>query len=155
MLAAQAAQLSAIFLKGETMTVPKIWRHIPQYYNLIGKKCLNCGALYFPPRDVCPSCGKYMLKEYKFKGTGKILTYTVIRTPFADSESEVKEIPSYESPYVLAIIELDEGPKLTAQITDCEPKNIKIGSDVRAVFRKIEEHGKQGVIKYGYKFKLV
>lgn len=58
------------------------------------------------------------------------------------------------SPYAVGIIELDEGAKVTAQIVDCDLDDINIGDEVEVVFRKIREEGKEGVITYGYKFKL-
>ncbi|MCK4714618.1 MAG: OB-fold domain-containing protein, partial [Candidatus Aenigmarchaeota archaeon] len=59
-----------------------------------------------------------------------------------------------EAPYMLAIIELDEGPRLTAQVVDCNKKDVKIGLPVRMVFRKIQESGAEGLIHYGFKFTL-
>ena len=49
---------------------------------------------------------------------------------------------------------LDEGAKITAQIVDCDLDELNIGDEVEVVFRKIREEGKEGVISYGYKFKL-
>ncbi len=75
------------------------------------------------------------------------MSYTVIYAPPEGFEN-IK-------PYILAIIKLKEGPSLTAQIVDCKIDEVKIGSKVKAVFRKIYEEGDKGVILYGYKFKLV
>jgi uncharacterized OB-fold protein len=61
---------------------------------------------------------------------------------------------SNNSPYAVGIIELDEGAKITAQIVDCDVNELNIGDEVEVVFRKIREDGKEGVISYGYKFKL-
>ncbi len=123
------------------------WRHIPQRYNLIGSKCTRCGEVYFPKRVMCPECRrKGELEDIKFSGEGKIHTYSVIHTP----TEEFKAL----SPYIVAIIELNEGAKITSQIVDCKENNIQIGDDVELVFRKIREEGDEGVISYGYKFKL-
>jgi len=124
----------------------RTWRHIPQRYNLLGSKCLNCGSVFFPKRIVCPRCRrKGKLEDIKFKGKGKIHSYSVIHAP----SNEFKNI----APYVVAIVELEEGVKITTQIVDCDPNNIKIGDKVEMVFRKIREEGKDGVITYGFKFK--
>jgi uncharacterized OB-fold protein len=85
------------------------------------------------------------MEELKLKGTGKVLTYTIIYTP---SEHFIGQ-----SPYPIAIIQLDEGPKITAQIVDCEIDDVKIGMRVKSTFRKIQEDGYIGAIHYGYKFK--
>ncbi|MDO5835114.1 MAG: Zn-ribbon domain-containing OB-fold protein [Methanobacterium sp.] len=123
------------------------WRHISQRYNLIGSKCLQCGEVFFPMRVICPKCRrKGQLEPIKFSGNGKIMSYSVIHTP----TDEFKNI----SPYAVAIIELEEGAKITSQIVDCNPDEIGIGQEVELVFRKIREEGDEGVISYGYKFKL-
>lgn len=124
------------------------WRKIPQRYNLVGTQCVTCGTYYFPPRIICPKCRrKGKMKEHKFCGEGEVLTYTIIYSPPEGFEN-IK-------PYLLAIIKLKEGPSLTAQIIDCKIDDVKIGSKVKSVFRKIVEEGDEGVILYGYKFKLV
>ena len=123
------------------------WRHISQRYNLIGSKCLQCGEVFFPMRVICPKCRrKGKLEPIKFTGNGKIMSYSVIHTP----TDEFKNI----SPYAVAIIELEEGAKITSQIVDCNTDDIEIGHEVELVFRKIREEGDEGVISYGYKFKL-
>lgn len=123
------------------------WRHISQRYNLIGSKCLQCGEVFFPMRVICPKCRrKGKLEDIKFSGNGKIQSYSVIHTP----TDEFKNI----SPYAVAIIELEEGAKITSQIVDCNTDDIEIGQDVELVFRKIRAEGDEGVISYGYKFKL-
>ena len=58
-------------------------------------------------------------------------------------------------PYVLAIIELEEGPRLTAQITDCNPDGVKIGDEVEIVFRRMGQESDDGILYYGYKFRLL
>jgi uncharacterized OB-fold protein len=86
-----------------------------------------------------------LIREYAFEGSGEIVTYTTIYTA---PESFTKM-----TPYVLAIVQLDEGPKITAQIV-CDPSEVKIGARVRSVFRKLGEDGPDGVIYYGTKFTL-
>jgi len=126
------------------MSVARFWRKIPQRYNLIGTRCETCGTYYFPPRSFCPTCRREgKIAEYRFPGKGKVVTYTVIR-----SASEQFE---HQTPYVLAIIQLDEGPRFTAQVV-AEPGEIEVGTPVRPVFRRISADGESGVIHYGTKF---
>ena len=127
--------------------IVRAWRHIPQRYSLIGSKCSQCGTIFFPKRVICPECRrKGHLEDIKLKGEGKIHSYSVINTP----TEEFKII----APYVVAIVELEEGAKLTTQIVDCKPEDVKIDDEVEMVFRKIKEEGDDGVISYGYKFRL-
>ncbi|MBI5680998.1 MAG: Zn-ribbon domain-containing OB-fold protein [Methanobacterium sp.] len=127
--------------------IVRAWRHIPQRYSLIGSKCSHCGKVFFPKRVLCPECrSKGDLKDIALKGEGKIHSYSVINTPTDDFK--------LIAPYVVAIVELIEGAKITTQIVDCNSKDVEIGSEVELVFRKIKEEGDDGVISYGYKFKL-
>ena len=125
----------------------KGWRHNDQRYNLIGTKCENCGETFFPKQVVCPNCRSHgNIEDLQFKGTGKIYSYSIIHV----ATDEFKN----NSSYAVGIIELDEGAKITAQIVDCNLNELEIGAEVEVVFRKIKEDGKEGVISYGYKFKL-
>ncbi|MBW9220979.1 Zn-ribbon domain-containing OB-fold protein [Methanothermococcus sp. SCGC AD-155-M21] len=127
--------------------VVRTWRHINERYCLIGTRCKTCGRVYFPSRNVCPYCRrKGKLEEYKLGGKGKVYTYSVIHAPPKDFEKV--------SPYVIAIVELEEGPKITAQL-DCDINEVYIGMPVEAVFRRIKEDGEDGIIDYGYKFKVL
>ena len=125
----------------------RMWREGNHRYRMIGLQCGNCGKKYFPPRDICPTCHRESIskmKEIPINGKGEVVTFTVVHdTP-----------PSFsrQRPYVLAIIKLDDGPTLTAQIVDLPPTDVHIGMRVRSAFRKVSEDGKSGIIHYGYKF---
>jgi uncharacterized OB-fold protein len=101
----------------------------------------------FPQRKICPKCRSGQVIPKQFKGNGKVITYTIIRVSPHGFEKE--------TPYAVGIVELDEGPRLTAQIVDCVHSEIDIGSKVETCFRKISEDGSAGAIYYGYKFRLV
>ncbi|MHC1635153.1 MAG: Zn-ribbon domain-containing OB-fold protein [Candidatus Methanospirareceae archaeon] len=122
----------------------RFWRNLSQRYNLEGTHCKNCNSFFFPPRPLCPKCRrKGTIESYKFKGTGEVVTYTIVhQSPLNFNR---------QTPYVLAIIKLEEGPLLLSEVI-CEPHEIKIGMKVRAVFRKIGEEGEKGIIYYGTKF---
>ena len=124
------------------------WRKIPERYNLLGSHCDNCGENFFPIRNICPNCRrKGRMGGTKFSGKGVIYSHTFVTSPPTGFE--------LEAPYAIAIVQLAEGPKLTAQIVDGDYEKVKIGAPVEMVFRKIQEDGKEGLIHYGFKFKLV
>ncbi|HJJ47802.1 MAG TPA: Zn-ribbon domain-containing OB-fold protein [Methanocorpusculum sp.] len=126
------------------MTVARFWRKIPQRYNMVGTKCETCGKVFFPPRTFCPHCRRSgKIVPFKFSGKGTVLTYSVLYSA-ADQYADMK-------PYVLAIIELDEGARVTSHVI-CEPEEIHIGMRVKSVFRVIDREGDDGVIHYGTKF---
>ncbi|GIV78680.1 Zn-ribbon domain-containing OB-fold protein [Litorilinea aerophila] len=60
-----------------------------------------------------------------------------------------------QKPYTVALIKLDEGPMVTAQLTDVDPADVHIGMRVEMVTRKLREDGGEGQIIYGYKFRPV
>ncbi|NOZ77425.1 MAG: Zn-ribbon domain-containing OB-fold protein [Euryarchaeota archaeon] len=120
--------------------IPRFWRNIHSRYNLVGTRCGTCETLYFPPRVFCPKCRRMSkLEPVKLRGEGEVVTYTVIHTGPEGFDKQ--------TPYIMAIVELDDGPRLTAQIVDCRPEDVEIG-----VFRKIQEDGQAGLIHYGFKF---
>ena len=126
--------------------VPRFWREIPQRYNILGNKCDSCGKIFFPPKETCPECRRKSLgkmNSYKLSGKGKVVTFTIIHVGPEDFEDQ--------APYPIAIIKLEEGPCITAQIVDCDPHDVKIGMNVHSTFRKIQQDGKIGAIYYGYK----
>ena len=123
------------------------WRRLPERYRLAGTVCENCGTVYFPTRKLCPKCrrkGKIAAKQ--FGGTGKVYSFTEVSSGPVGFE--------LESPYVLAIVELDEGPRITAQVVGIGEKDVKIGDRVEMIFRRIMEDSEEGLIHYGYKFRL-
>ncbi|MEM2127021.1 MAG: Zn-ribbon domain-containing OB-fold protein [Candidatus Bathyarchaeia archaeon] len=127
------------------MSVPRYWREIRYRYRLIGERCTRCGGLYYPRRAICPRCGSRELEEYQLSDRGRIVSWTVIRNPPKDYERF--------APYVVALVELEDGVKILSQIVDVEPEEVKAGMRVEATFRKIREDGTSGIIEYGYKFR--
>lgn len=129
------------------MQTPRFWREIDERYAMKGVKCGNCGMVMFPSRTLCPKCrhasyGK--LAPFKLSGKGTVEAITVVHAPPAGFE--------LQAPYLLALVRLEEGPRVTAQIADAKPEQAGVGTPVRAVFRRINEEGESGVIHYGYKF---
>ncbi len=84
------------------------------------------------------------MERFRLAGKGSVYTYSVVH-----------EVPSeldMQKPYVIAMIEMDEGAKLTAQVIDVDPKDVHIGMRVRATLRRLGDEGPDGIIHYGYKF---
>lgn len=132
------------------MSVPRFWREIPQRYNLQASHCTVCDAMHFPPREVCPTCRRASLGKMQrrnLSGKGTILEWTRVH----------KAAPGYEHqvPYIVALIQTDEGPLLTGQVVDSHPDSVQTGASVKSVFRRIGEDGDAGVIHYGTKWKTV
>jgi uncharacterized OB-fold protein len=118
-------------------------REIPQRYRLEGAKCTGCGKLHFPPRPVCDACQGREFENVILPRNGKLLTWTVIHVPPANFD--------LEKPYVIGIVELDSGPRLTCQVVDCDPEELAVDHPVELVFRRIREDSQADIIQYGYK----
>ena len=58
-----------------------------------------------------------------------------------------------QKPYTVALIKMDDGPMITAQLTDIDHDDVSIGLRVEMVTRKIREDGSEGQLIYGYKFR--
>lgn len=130
------------------MEVPRHWRLRQQRYGLVGEVCPHCDAKLFPPRDVCPHCGGEAKSVYTFSGKGTIYSYTMMH----DAPSGFQE----QAPYAVALVKLDEGPMVTAQLTDLGEEKVEIGMPVEMVTRRIRQDGdERGMLVYGYKFRPV
>lgn len=121
----------------------RYWREIPQRYRLEAAKCAGCGKVGFPPRTVCPKCGKTEFETTRLSDRGVIVTFAVIHVAPPQFAGQ--------TPYAVGIVELDGGVRITSQIVDCPLDKIEIGQKVRVEFRRIQEDGRAGVICYGYK----
>jgi uncharacterized OB-fold protein len=101
----------------------------------------------FPPRDVCPECGSPAKTPFAFSGRGEVFSYsTVFQAPVSHEE---------QAPYTVALVKLEEGPLVTAQLTDVDRKDVKIGMPVEMTTRVLQSNGDRGAIVYGYKFRPV
>lgn len=128
------------------MEIPRHWRLKKQRYALVGEVCPHCDAKIFPPRDVCPECHGEAKEPFAFSGKGEIYSYTTIYEAPSGFDSN--------APYTVALVKLNEGPMVTAQLTDVDASEVKIGLPVEMVTRKMRDDGdERGMIVYGYKFR--
>lgn len=127
------------------MEVSRHWRLRQQRYALVGEVCPHCDTKIFPPRDICPDCGQEAKTLYQFSGRGEVFSYTTVHDAPAGHEEN--------APYTVAIVRLDEGPMVTAQLTDLGEQPVAIGMPVEMVTRKLRQDGERGMLVYGYKFR--
>jgi uncharacterized OB-fold protein len=73
------------------------------------------------------------------------MSYTVVRQAPVGFEEN--------APYIVGVVEFEDGTRLLTQLADCEPEELRIGMEVEAVVRKIAQDGQSGLIIYGYKFR--
>jgi len=127
------------------MDLPRYHRLTSAYYRLEGQRCQDCGAVRFPPCTACGACRSRAAERYRFSGRGTVFSF-----------AEVSQAPKgFSGPYLVALVELEEGVRVTAQLTDVDPDEVEIGMPVEMVTRRIQEKGPQGYLVYGYKFRPV
>ena len=98
---------------------------------LLGLKCKECGTITVPPKMACRQCASADMEIVELSGRGKIQTFTVVNVAPEGRESEV--------PYIIVLVELDEGPWLMGNLTGIDPgqatmdimdKRVSMGSAV-------------------------
>lgn len=97
---------------------------------LLGLKCQSCGAVTVPPKMVCRQCAGPDLEIVTLKGSGKIRTFTTVNVASEGREAEV--------PYVIVMVELDEGPWIMGNLGDTDPTKATIeliGKKVKMGFK--------------------
>ena len=93
-------------------------------------RCKKCGNLMVPPRGMCNKCGSFDLEWTPLSGKGKIVSFTVIGV---GPTMMLNEGFDRDHPYCAGVVQLDEGPRMSAQILGVDvnnPANIKVGTPV-------------------------
>jgi uncharacterized OB-fold protein len=90
-------------------------------------RCRDCGKHFFYPRELCPFCHRAAVEWANASGRGRIYTFTIARRPAGP-------VFKADVPYVIALVELEEGPRLMTNIVTKEVDRIRIGQAVKAVF---------------------
>jgi hypothetical protein len=101
---------------------------------IMGSKCKKCGTLALPPRPICISCLGTEMGWVQFNGAGKLAAFTIIAVapPYMAREGFGRN-----NPYVVGVVELDEGVKTVARILGVDankPDQIKVGMSLKAEF---------------------
>lgn len=95
------------------------------------QRCTACSTTYFPPRPFCPECSSSEVEVFTASGRGKVHTYII---------SQFRS-PGFATPYSLAVVELDEGPRMMTNIVGVEQtaEAIQMEMPVQAVFEPIND----------------
>lgn len=111
-----------------TSPVSKEFWDATKRHELKIQQCRNCGKNIFYPKDFCPECLSTDLRWIKASGKGRIYSFTVAYSG---------PPPGFDVPYVLAIIELNEGVRMYANIVDCNLEELKCDMPVEVVFEDV------------------
>ena len=107
------------------------WEYCKQH-ELRMQQCNDCGYLRFPPGFLCPRCHSTNSRWVRLSGKGKIYSFVVFRTPYH---------PSYagDIPYTVALIQLDEGPRMESNLTGINVEDIKVEMPVEVYFADVTD----------------
>lgn len=94
---------------------------------LVVQRCAACGALRFPPRELCSGCLGREATWQQVSGRGEVFSYNVMHQIYHPGFAA-------EVPYAVVIVQLEEGPKMTSNLVDCPLDEIRIGMPVEVVF---------------------
>jgi uncharacterized OB-fold protein len=89
-------------------------------------RCDSCAHVIWYPRLFCPMCHTTDVSWFDASGLGRVFSFTVVRKAFGAWQDAV--------PYVIAYVELDEGPRVLTNIVDCDPDTVSIGDRVGIVY---------------------
>lgn len=107
------------------------WKYCKRH-ELRMQKCTECNHIRFPAGILCPACHCMNAEWVKLSGQGTIFSYVVFRKAYHPAYQD-------EIPYVVAIIQLDEGPRMESNIIDTDVNEIKIGMPVKLFFEDVTD----------------
>jgi uncharacterized OB-fold protein len=96
-------------------------------HELVMPRCTTCDHLFFYPRSECPRCLSDHLEWMKVSGRGRLHTYTVVYQP---ANAAFRD----DTPYIYAVVQLDEGPRMVSNVVQCEIDAISVDMPLEAVF---------------------
>lgn len=97
------------------------------------QRCLDCRHVYFYPRPFCPKCHSRSVEWFKASGRGRLHTYQIVHRAAMGFEQD--------APYVLAVVELEEGPRMMTNIVGVDPKpeNLPLDMPVEVTFDRVTD----------------
>lgn len=107
---------------------------------LLIKRCADCGAYHHYPRPFCPSCWSEAVDWVEASGDGRVYSYSTVY---------VNDLPPFgpEVPYVAAVVELAEGPRMMTRLVDCTADDIAIDMAVRVDFQQFDDELRMAVFR--------
>ncbi|MFY9615768.1 MAG: Zn-ribbon domain-containing OB-fold protein, partial [Candidatus Dormiibacterota bacterium] len=105
------------------------WEGVDQGQLLI-QRCAACGALRHPPRPMCPKCRSLEWDTVAASGRGTVHSFVVPHHP---------PLPMVPQPYVVVLVDLEEGTRLVSNLVDVAPEDVRIGMPVEVAFTAVDE----------------
>lgn len=96
------------------------------------QRCNSCGQLWFPPSQRCPHCTSGDFAWVEASGKGKVFSFVVFHRVYHPAFED-------EVPYVVALVELDEGPRMLTNIVGIPPEDVRCEMPVQVMFEDVAE----------------
>ena len=95
------------------------------------QRCDDCTKTYFPPRPFCPSCASRNVSVIKASGKARLHSYVIHH----------RKVPGFTPPYAIAVVELEEGPRMMTNIVDCPqtPEALVLDMDLEVAFTPMDD----------------
>ena len=95
------------------------------------QQCDDCAEIYFPPRPFCPCCSSRNVGVFKASGKATLDSYVISHRPH----------PAFNGAYAIALVKLEEGPRMMTNIVECEqtPEHLQLDMALEVVFQKMSE----------------
>jgi len=96
---------------------------------LLIQRCSDCGRLRHPPGPACPSCHSFAWETQQASGRGSVYSFVRFHHP---------QVPPFESPNLIVLVELEEGTRLISNLVGVEPDQVEVGMPVQVDFRQVD-----------------
>jgi uncharacterized OB-fold protein len=97
---------------------------------LLIQRCADCGMLRQPPRPMCPGCNSLTWDTVESTGRGAVYSYVMPQHP---------KFPFLEYPYIVVLVELDEGVRLVSNLCDIAPDDVRVGMRVEVFYAEFDD----------------
>ena len=95
------------------------------------QRCNSCSKVYFPPRPFCPACASREVTVFPASGRGILWSYVIHH----------RNVPGFTPPYAIAVVQLDEGPRMMTNIVECPqtPEALRLDMKLEVSFQKMDD----------------
>jgi uncharacterized OB-fold protein len=95
------------------------------------QRCADCDSVYFPPRPFCPSCSSRRVSVFAASGRGTLASYVINQ----------RNHPAFDGPYSIAVVQLEEGPRMLSNIVDCPqtPEELELDMPLTVKFEGVSD----------------
>lgn len=98
---------------------------------LMLQRCQACRHAYFPPQPFCPQCSSRKVEAFQASGRASLYSYTI----------SLRDMPGMKAPYSIAVVQLEEGPRMMTNIVDCPqtPEALELDMPLEVKFVPLSE----------------